>query len=287
MITGGQRPLDKPAKILLLLRLLFTRPREFLERIAVLIEDRREARLFENGRGPEYAERTSLPEAISRLSEIFDVDFEKLFSEREFQSIHDWVARKSRELQSDPASPFPVFWSADTSLMRLAYALVKVLKPKSVFETGVAYGVTTETVLTALHGNGSGKLYSVDLPPLRNKAGDSGIGVMVRPEHRDRWHFSRGSSKVLLPALLERGLGPVGLFIHDSANVYSMQSFELNLLWEHLTDNGAVLVNNIGRNMAFEEFVREKGGCRWFVIEQVDKPGDLTGLLLRTGAGRS
>ena len=279
--------MNKPAKILLLLRLLFIRPREFLERIAVLIEGRREARLFENGRGPEYAERISLKEAWGSLSEIFRVEFENLFSEPDFQEVREWVARKSRELQSDPASPFPVFWSADTSLMRLAYALAKVLKPNLVFETGVAYGVTTETVLTALDGNGSGKLYSVDLPPLRDKAGDSGIGVMVRPEHRDRWHFSRGSSKVLLPALLASGLGPVGLFIHDSANVYSMQSFELNLLWEHLTKDGAILVNNIGRNSAFEEFVRGKSGCRTFVIEQIDKPGDLTGVLIRTGAGRS
>lgn len=171
--------------------------------------------------------------------------------------------------------------------MRLAYALTKILEPKLVLETGVAYGVTTETILTALAGNGDGRLYSVDLAPLRDNPSESAIGIMVRPQHRSRWKFNSGSSRDVLPRLLAEGLAPVGLFIHDSANLYSLQSYELNLMWDHLTPNGAMLANNVGRSAAFQEFVDARSDCRAFVIEQVDKAGALTGVILRTGEGRN
>lgn len=57
---------------------------------------------------------------------------------------------------------------ADPSGMRfkapLLYVLARELKPEVIVETGVASGVSTLFFLQALEDNGSGKLYSVDLP---------------------------------------------------------------------------------------------------------------------------
>jgi hypothetical protein len=46
------------------------------------------------------------------------------------------------------------------------YAVVRILKPRAMVETGVANGKSSALILRALERNGSGRLYSVDLPTL-------------------------------------------------------------------------------------------------------------------------
>ena len=203
--------------------------------------------------------------------------------EEEFQDLNAWVEKKTKELQADPASPFPLLFNADDSVMRSAYIFSKVLKPKIVLETGVAYGVTTETILSALHGNDSGKLYSVELPPLADRAAETYIGIMVRPGHKSRWNLSLGSSRQLLPRLFADGLQSVDLFLCDSPSVYALEKFELNFMWQHLTDNGVMIVDQIGINSVFQEFAEDKKDCHVLVMEQVNKPGSLAGVIIRRG----
>lgn len=50
------------------------------------------------------------------------------------------------------------------SLGALVYAIVRVLKPEIVVETGVASGLSSAYILQALEENRKGKLYSIDLP---------------------------------------------------------------------------------------------------------------------------
>jgi hypothetical protein len=141
---------------------------------------------------------------------------------------------------------------------------------KSDFFTRSGYGVTSATILTALHKNQKGTLHSIDLTPISDLSGKY-IGIMVPSEHGRRWHLRRGSSKRVMPTLFRSGLPQIDLFVHDSANV----------VWPHLAPYGAVVVNNIGHNTASAEFVKENHIDRWFVIEQTQKKGDLTGVILR------
>ena len=79
------------------------------------------------------------------------------------------------------------------------YWLVRIQKPKVVVETGVYRGISSAFILAALHDNGEGKLYSIDLPNARY-VGDSGIedfsplfakettGFAVPESLKDRWN---------------------------------------------------------------------------------------------------
>ena len=49
---------------------------------------------------------------------------------------------------------------------KFLYFIVRCAKPAFMIETGVAHGVSSWTILNAIHKNGYGKLYSIDLPNL-------------------------------------------------------------------------------------------------------------------------
>ena len=95
------------------------------------------------------------------------------------------------------------------------------------------------------------------------------------------WHLHSGSSRRLIPTLFGGGLRQVDFFVHDSRNVFAVLKMELEIVWPHLAPHGAIVVNNIGRNTAFADFVKENNIESWLVIEQKAKKGDLTGVILR------
>ena len=64
---------------------------------------------------------------------------------------------------------------------RVLYALIRALRPAQIVEVGVASGGTSTHILSALHANDFGKLWSVDI--------EANCGLNI-PEHlRSRWTF--------------------------------------------------------------------------------------------------
>jgi hypothetical protein len=82
----------------------------------------------------------------------------------------------------------------DAQLVRLAWCLVRHLRPARIVETGVARGLTTRALLEALERNENGHLGSIDLPPLLEQglARETAVAVPSRLYHR--WTMVRGSS---------------------------------------------------------------------------------------------
>ena len=74
-----------------------------------------------------------------------------------------------------------MIYNGSPALARLCYAVVRAMRPQVVVETGVCYGVTSSFTLGALEENGSGMLYSIDLPLLAKEA-DHYHGCLV-PQH--------------------------------------------------------------------------------------------------------
>ena len=141
---------------------------------------------------------------------------------------------------------------ADSALARAIWCLTVHLRPQTVVETGVARGVTSRIVLEALRRNGSGRLWSVDRPPLDPVLHDQ-IGAAVPERLRDRWTLLRGTSRRVLPGLLRR-LSPVGLFVHDSLHTERNLRFELTHAWKALGAAGALVADDVERSGAFERF---------------------------------
>jgi predicted O-methyltransferase YrrM len=173
----------------------------------------------------------------------------------------------------------------DARLCRLAWCLARHLAPERVVETGVARGLTTRVVLEALERNGTGHLWSVDLPPLleRQRAGETGAAVTA--ELRSRWTLVHGSSRHVLPTLLDE-LGTVGLFVHDSMHTTRNVMFELEHVWPALVAGGVALVDDVERNHAFGRFIDARPNTRAIVLAAEDGQA-LLGTVVKPGPARA
>jgi len=153
------------------------------------------------------------------------------------------------------------------------YGLVRYFKPQVLVETGVCNGVSTAVILAAMRRNGSGDLYSIDLPEFTDTEyteGDfwEGKGGAAVPKQkqpgwiipdalRDSWSLILGSSRTELPPLLDR-LEKIDFFLHDSEHSYECMMFEYDSAWNHLVSGGILVSDDLGWNTAFKDFaVRE------------------------------
>lgn len=151
------------------------------------------------------------------------------------------------------------------------YALVRLLRPSAVVETGVSSGVSSAHFLLGLRDNRAGRLYSVDLPtrqmdpelrptesPVSLPPGRA-TGWAVPAALRRRWDLTLGDARAVLPKLVER-TGPVQLFLHDSLHTPTHLTFELETLRPHLSPGAVVLADNTNwTGQAFDRFARSLG----------------------------
>jgi hypothetical protein len=141
----------------------------------------------------------------------------------------------------------------EPGLVRAVWCLTHHLRPNRVVETGVARGITSRFVLEALARNDSGRLWSIDLPPLLDRSLHDQVGAAVPERLRHRWTYIRGSSRRRLPRLL-RQLGEIELFIHDSRHSERNLLFELEHAWDTLRPGGVLVADDIDLNCGFHAF---------------------------------
>lgn len=141
------------------------------------------------------------------------------------------------------------------ALADLLWVLVRHLRPERVVETGVARGISSAFTLDALDRNGSGHLWSIDLPELGNSQKRQ-IGVAVDPRLRPRWTYIRGASRRKLPSLLAE-LGSIDLFTHDGMHTQECQAFEYRFAWRHLRAGGVLVSDDVNFSDAFVSFAED------------------------------
>jgi predicted O-methyltransferase YrrM len=171
------------------------------------------------------------------------------------------------------------------------YAIVRLLRPRHVVETGVSSGVSSAHFLAALRRNRRGRLHSIDLPTFQRGAalapGESRValppgretGWAVPRRLRGGWDLRLGPSQVLLPALAEE-LSSIDLFLHDDLHTPRHLAFELAIVRPLLSRGAVVLADNTA--WTGESFPRFAGtlGVPWFRRGR----SDLVGLRVAAGA---
>ena len=152
----------------------------------------------------------------------------------------------------------------EPGLVRAAWCLARHCRPARIVETGVARGVTTRFVLEALARNGTGHLWSIDLPPLGDRALTAQVGSAVPPSLHDRWTYVYGSSRRRLSPLLDQ-LGEIDVFVYDSRHTERNVLFELDHAWNAMKPGGVLIVDDVDLNRGLHSFRATHHGHRSIV----------------------
>jgi predicted O-methyltransferase YrrM len=141
---------------------------------------------------------------------------------------------------------FDASWAVEELTGLFLYYVVRLLKPTTVVETGVANGHSSFFILAALTQNGAGTLHSFDIDPT--------AGVLIEERTRWRLHISsnRGPEAELRAAL--RLLDSVDIFFHDSDHRYLAQLFEYETTWPFMRPGGLFASDDINSSFAFPDF---------------------------------
>ena len=149
------------------------------------------------------------------------------------------------------------------------YMAIRFSKPSNVFETGVFDGQSSSVILLALKNNQKGFLTSIDLPASKtiksstNHMQETTLPANCKPgwlipDYLRKQHcLLFGDSKELLPKLFGKSC-VIDVFLHDSLHTFEHQSFEYELAWNHLCNEGILLSDDILWNSAFHKFCKKK-----------------------------
>ncbi len=163
---------------------------------------------------------------------------------------------RSRLWMPEPIERDHTAWRSRTPLLDLLGVTVRVLRPDVVVETGVERGFSSAVMLDAMEQNGTGRLHSVDLPPLGVDS-RTFTGQVVPDRLRHRWELTVGPSRVKLPGLLER-LGTIDLFLHDADHTHASQLDEFRTAWPVLRPGGLLICDDVW-NSSLGDFCGEVG----------------------------
>jgi hypothetical protein len=199
-----------------------------------------------------YRNELAFLRRTSRLSRLLEVDTATVNALlRESQDAMAYCVGKARRdlgLHAGFISP---------SYGPVLYAAVRVLRPTVMVETGVASGVSSTLVLSAMERNEVGQLYSIDLPLPEPRLLPPGreTGWMVPERLRDRWELVLGDVKTELPPLLER-LGPLDCFYHDSEHTFENMTWEFSQAYPRIRPAGLLMSDDITSNSAWDSFTQ-------------------------------
>ncbi len=161
------------------------------------------------------------------------------------------------------------------------YALVRLLRPAVVVESGVDKGIGTCVLAAALLRNRDegalGKVYAIDINPR--------AGWLVGPPYAEVVEFVFSDSHAAL-----RGLeGPIDIFIHDSEHSYGHEAGEYAIVRQRLSEGALVVSDNAHATPTLMDFAEAQGQKYYFWHERPRKhfyPGGGIGIVA-SGASRA
>jgi hypothetical protein len=148
------------------------------------------------------------------------------------------------------------------------YAIVRILQPAVVIETGTDKGLGSAILSQALRKNGNGKLYTIDKNPE--------CGALIKSSYfHSNMHVIHGYSSDFLKSFSEK----IDFFIHDSDHSYENESLEYELISEKLSDKGLVASDNSGLSNALDSWSENQGRFLYYFEEKSPEyPGKTSGL---------
>jgi predicted O-methyltransferase YrrM len=139
------------------------------------------------------------------------------------------------------------------------YAIVRILRPLEVVESGVSSGVSSAQLLLGLNRNQVGRLHSIDYPIAQRKPAKSRSeaswslppgrksGWAIPDTLKRSWDLRIGRSEDIFRELVNE-LPSIDLFVHDSPNGPAHLAFELETISPKLHSGSVVVADNTDWN---------------------------------------
>jgi len=147
---------------------------------------------------------------------------------------------------------FPKRWNSGNNLQLLISAMVLLLKPTVVVETGSANGASAAAICFALERNQVGHLWSYDI--------ESDVGQLVPDNLQRRVAFVKvtGAGKDLRNELEKLDLDSgISIFLHDSDHSYIGQKSDYTIAQK--LGFSYILSDDVDASLAFCDFAGENG----------------------------
>lgn len=215
--------------------------------------------------------------SISRTNEIIfccqvlgcgEAAVEEAFSELEQdETFVRQISKRYERVRPDSPIAFSI------GRFKVWYAIVRLLKPNVVLETGVHDGLSSTLILRAMSLNCRGCLLSIDLPSLDLPIHVDGPGWLVPEELKSRWRLNIGDARLLLPRLSHE-YAPIDVFIHDSDHSSEFQNFEYRTVRPFLSTTGLLLTDDAIPEM-FSKLAEEWKADAFFVWGSADQAGQI------------
>ena len=160
----------------------------------------------------------------------------------EFDEVSAALERRYAEAET----LFPPRWGVERDTGLTLYALVRLLQPTTVVETGVADGRSSFMILSAMERNGQGTLHSFEVRP--------DAGSLVRGHAQ--WNLTVSDARdarARFTDALER-LEAIDLFLHDSDHSYGSQMFEYEQAWPKIPVGGVLASDDVDLTKAYVDF---------------------------------
>ncbi|MEM3715121.1 MAG: class I SAM-dependent methyltransferase, partial [Nitrososphaeria archaeon] len=128
----------------------------------------------------------------------------------------------------------------------LLYMLVRLARPKTVVETGVANGVSTFFILNALRSNNFGLLTSIDI--------SVDVATFLNDDEKQRWNLEvldvRKNPRKQFEEIINN-LPNISIYLHDSDHSYTWQKMEYMSAYSRLEQGGILLSDDVDSSYAF------------------------------------
>lgn len=139
----------------------------------------------------------------------------------------------------------------------LLYFLTRYINAKTVVETGVAAGWSSQALLAALEKNGhNGKLFSSDFPYFRYESPEKLVGYVVDKSLKDNWTLYIDGDRNNLPKITEQ-INTIDLFHYDSDKSYSGRKYAIKLLTPKMDKNTVIIFDDIQDNTHFKDHIEQ------------------------------
>jgi predicted O-methyltransferase YrrM len=179
---------------------------------------------------------------------------------KSYISEYELLTKNFNEKHQNVKLNYPQNYNVADTAALLLYLLVRVNRPKTVLETGVANGWSSNFILNALNANGTGTLYSIDIKP--------DVGGLVEESLKNRWQLkiiNLENAKQEFEQIVNF-IESIDLFIHDSDHSYQGQMSEYKAVYPKISAEGIFASDDIDLSWAFVDFCKEKTVKPFFLV---------------------